>query len=102
MPEHGKIEVYIDAEIRDLIPEFLAYREKEVALLREATAGEDYQQIRNMAHRISGAGGLYGFAMICELGIKIGEAACEQDAQRLAELVDSLEEYLSKVEVKFK
>ncbi len=100
MPE--KYEVRVDAEIKELIPEFLANRDRDVVLLREASVRDDYRAMERIAHKMKGAGGSYGFARIFQYGVEIGKAALDKDTRRLAELVDGLADYLARVEVRYK
>jgi HPt (histidine-containing phosphotransfer) domain-containing protein len=101
MLERERHVVYIDEEIRELIPEFLANRARDVELLREASAKADYRTVGKVAHKMKGSGGSYGFGEIYQFGIEIGKTALDQNTNRLAELVDSLADYLSKVEIRY-
>jgi HPt (histidine-containing phosphotransfer) domain-containing protein len=53
--------VKVSKDIEDLIPAFLANRKKEVETLRAALAAGDFEQLRQVGHRMRGVGHSYGF-----------------------------------------
>jgi HPt (histidine-containing phosphotransfer) domain-containing protein len=101
MLEREKYLVYVDEEIGELIPEFLANRARDVELLREAVANADFQVMGRVAHKMKGAGGSYGFVVIYQYGMELGKAVLDRDTKRLAEIAESLSDYLEKVEVRY-
>ncbi len=101
MPEQEKYEVRIDEDIKELIPEFLAGRGRDVTLLREAVGKADYRSAGRIAHAIKGSGGSYGFVRISELAKEIGAAARNGDRELLAAMVERLADYLANVKVKY-
>ena len=96
---HEKIKVLVDPELQDLIPGFLQNRRLDVSRLQDATETDDFETIRTLGHRMRGAGGGYGFAMISELGYAIEAAAKDKDLLEIRRRVDELERYLDRVEV---
>ena len=95
-----KLFIAVDAQIAALVPRFLANRAADVDRVRAALAGADFETIRVAAHGMKGAGGSYGFPEISRLGAAMEEGARQRDAAAIAALVDSLEAYLARIEIK--
>lgn len=95
------IVVQVDADLEDLIPAFLDNRQKDVATLRRLLQEQNWEGVRALGHSLKGIGGGYGFETITEVGAALEQAAREKDASRIQELVDRLQDYLSRVQVVF-
>ena len=63
-----RITVYIDPDLEDIIPTFLANRQKDLQTLRTAMTEKDFETIRILGHRMRGDGGGYGFNAISDIG----------------------------------
>ena len=96
-----KIVVQVDPDLEDLIPGFLSNRASDLAALREALAGENFQSIQSIGHSLKGVGGGYGFTGMSEIGAAIEAAAKQQGLEELKGLIENYGEYLDAVEVKF-
>ena len=96
-----KLVIAVDAQIAALVPRFLSNRAADVGKIRAALAQADFESVRVAAHGMKGAGGSYGFAEISRLGAAIEEGARQCDAEAIAALVASLEEYLGRIEIKY-
>ncbi len=96
-----KIIVRGDADLRDLIPVFLANRRDDVGRLRQALEQADDQTVKTLAHRMKGEGGGYGFDGISTIGAAMETAIKGDDRARVRSLVDDLADYLDRVEVVF-
>ena len=53
---HDKIVIHVPVEVEDLIPSFLKKRRKDIRLMREALARQDYESIRVIGHDMKGMG----------------------------------------------
>jgi HPt (histidine-containing phosphotransfer) domain-containing protein len=95
-------EVIVRKDLEDLIPTFLANRQKEVGLLASALVAEDLATLRQLGHRMKGIGDSYGFGLITALGKRIEQFANTSDLSGLAECVAQYNEFLLKVNVRFK
>jgi len=91
--------VRIPAELRELLPRFLASRRGEVAQLRAAAAGGDFDTARRIGHVLKGVGGGYGFDEITRLGGEIERRAAR--GEEIGGLVEALGAYLDSVTVTF-
>lgn len=94
-----KFIVHVDADLEDLVPEFLENRQQDIGTMTEALTRQDFDVIRRLGHSMKGAGGGYGFEGITDIGRAIEEAARVQDAGEIRRAIDELASYLERVEV---
>jgi HPt (histidine-containing phosphotransfer) domain-containing protein len=59
----------------------------------------EFEPIRIFGHRLKGSGGAYGIAELTAMGAMIEGAAINGDSRRLEELIDSLQKFVSRLEV---
>jgi HPt (histidine-containing phosphotransfer) domain-containing protein len=93
--------VKVSKDIEDLIPVFLANRKKEVETLRAALAADDFEQLRQLGHRMRGVGNSYGFERVSILGKEIEDGARKSDKASLEAHIAAYGEYLSNVRVAY-
>ena len=96
---HYKVTVARDLE--DLIPVFMSNRRKELDTLRVALASADFDQLRQLGHRMKGVGYSYGFDHVSTLGKHIEEGARSGDRASLEARIGEYADYLAKVEIVF-
>ena len=94
-------QVTVDRDLEDLIPVFMKNRHKEVDALRIAVAAQDFEQLRQLGHRMKGVGNSYGFAHVSTLGKHIEEGARSGDRPALESSIREYAEYLAKVQIVF-
>ena len=97
--EQYKVKVAKDLE--DLIPVFLGNRKKELETLRAALAAADFDQLRQLGHRMRGVGNSYGFERVSSLGKEIEEGARSRDKASLAGHIAAYGDYLSKLQIAY-
>jgi HPt (histidine-containing phosphotransfer) domain-containing protein len=97
----GRIVVWIDPDLKAIVPDFFAFRRKDVATLAELVAQGDYARIRTIGHNLKGAGGGYGFDAISEIGQSLEQAAERQAADEVHDCMRALSDYLARVEVRY-
>ncbi|MFH1852237.1 MAG: Hpt domain-containing protein [Candidatus Neomarinimicrobiota bacterium] len=61
--------------LEELRPLFIAEMSQRIGQLREYVTSADIEQVRQLAHKIRGAGGTYGFTEISRHGSVVEEAA---------------------------
>jgi len=93
--------VRVSKDIEDLIPVFLANRKKELETLRAALTAGDFDQLRQLGHRMRGVGNSYGFERVSTLGKEIEEGARNGDRAALEAHIAAYGEYLSSVRVAY-
>jgi histidine phosphotransfer protein HptB len=96
-----KIKVQVDREIQDLVPTFLANRQRDLRALGEALKTGDFNAVRIIGHNLKGVGGGYGFHEISEIGALIEKAGKDAQTEALGELVARYARYLEAVDVEF-
>lgn len=95
------LNVKVSKDIEDLIPVFLANRKKEVETLRAALAAGDFEQLRQVGHRMRGVGHSYGFDRVSTLGKEIEDGARNNDKAALEALIAAYGHYLSNLRVSY-
>ena len=93
--------VTVARDIEDLIPVFLKNRNKEVESLRVALAAADFEQLRQLGHRMKGVGHSYGFSHVSTLGKYIEDGARAGDRATLEARIAEYAEYLAKVQIAY-
>lgn len=97
--EIESIQVYIDEDLKELIPGYLERMRSNVEEFDRLLNGKEYKNIKNIAHNMKGSGGGYGFDLLTDLGARIEQAAKVQDPELIRQYVDELSIYLDKLKV---
>lgn len=95
-PQHT---VIIAKDLADLIPAFFKNRQKEVENLRKALAADDFEQLRQLGHRMKGVGNSYGFAKVSEIGKRVEDGAKTADKAGIGTCIGEYADYLASVQV---
>jgi HPt (histidine-containing phosphotransfer) domain-containing protein len=93
--------VVVQKDLEDLIPVFMKNRHKELDSLRVALAAADFEQLRQLGHRMKGVGNSYGFTHVSTLGKYIEDGARSGDRATLQAKISEYQEYLSKVQISY-
>ncbi len=93
--------VMVAKDLEDLIPGFMRNRNKELETLKLALAAADFEQLRQLGHRMKGVGNSYGFAQVSVLGQEIEDGARSGDRASLEANIAQYGDYLSKVQIAF-
>ena len=91
--------VYVDAEIKDLVPIFLRNRLEDVKCIFEACEQSNYEEIRVLGHNMKGTGSAYGFDAISEIGAALEQCAKERNSEKVRMLANEVSVYLEHVAV---
>ena len=86
-------------DLEDLIPVFLKNRTKEVDLLRTAVGAGDFEQLKQIGHRMKGVGNSYGFSPISDFGKEIEDNAKKSDKAAVDGVIGVYADYLTKVKI---
>jgi HPt (histidine-containing phosphotransfer) domain-containing protein len=100
-PAAGRIVVSLDAELAELIDEYLANRRADVHTIADLLAAGDYEAIWGRGHNMKGVGAAYGFDYLTDLGAELEAAARRQDDGEVRRCLASLEDYLDRLDVRF-
>lgn len=93
------LRVSVDPDLSDIMDRYLEIRREELALIRQAHAEGNLEQVRFLAHRLKGTGGSYGLDELTRLGRDIESAARQEQLREADALIGELEDYLSRLEV---
>ena len=96
-----RITVVIDADLEELIPDFLKNRVTDLEKLKKSSDASDFQSIRSIGHSLKGVGGGYGFMKITELGAELEKSAKESDIDTIKRCISELQNYLEKLDIRF-
>lgn len=96
-----KVIVEVDADLADLVPNFLANRQKDLQQITAALERVDNEALRIIGHNMKGVGGGYGFGDITEFGKHIETAASDGNHAAVRKLLDEYRHYLANVEVRY-
>jgi HPt (histidine-containing phosphotransfer) domain-containing protein len=91
--------VVVEKNLEDLVPVFMNNRRKEIEALRAALDALDFEQLRQLGHRMKGVGNSYGFSKVSELGKSIEDGARSQDCAALDAMIVDYADYLERVKV---
>jgi HPt (histidine-containing phosphotransfer) domain-containing protein len=91
--------VTVAKDLADLIPAFFQNRHKELETLRVAHADRNFEQLRQLGHRMKGVGNSYGFAQVSEIGKRIEDGARKDDHTAIHGCIEEYADYLSRVQV---
>lgn len=94
-------QVKVDKDLEDLIPTFLSNRRKELDTLRAALAAADFEQLRQLGHRMRGVGNSYGFERVSDIGQRIEDAARSGDKAALEAQIAHYGDYLSRLQIAY-
>ncbi len=97
--EKNKVEV--DADLQDLIPQFLENRKKDLETLRGLVEKKDIEALAALAHKIKGSAAGYGFATLSQYAAQIEVAAKKNDFAPIPNLVTEMRSHFDNVEVLF-
>jgi HPt (histidine-containing phosphotransfer) domain-containing protein len=95
----GKIRVHVDPDLAELIPGYLANREKDIAELGNALEKKDMDAARVIGHSMKGSGGGYGFDTITDIGMCMEKAAKDGRDDAIRQQMKRLDDYLDQVEI---
>lgn len=91
--------VIVAKDLADLIPVFFRNRQKEIETLRSALAAGDFEQLRQLGHRMKGVGNSYGFATVSEIGKRVEDSARAADKAGIDACIVEYTDYLANVKV---
>ncbi|HMV87023.1 MAG TPA: response regulator [Blastocatellia bacterium] len=97
--EGAALIAYVEEDILDLIPDFLAERQLDVQRIQDGLVAADYTLIQRLGHNMKGSGAAYGFEPLTLLGKAIEECAKQRRHDEITKLHGQLADYLRKVQV---
>ena len=86
-------------EFREIVATFISELGEMLARMRHSLVCLDYQEIRELAHRLKGTGGTVGFREFTEPSHKLQIAAESHDDDTIEAMISELEELASRLEL---
>jgi PAS domain S-box-containing protein len=83
----------------DRNPIFLQNRRQDVLVMLDALDRGDFETVEFLGHGMRGAGGMFGFQAITDIGVGLEQAASSADAQMSRQWVGKLSDYLDHAEL---
>ncbi|MFC1607235.1 ATP-binding protein [Candidatus Latescibacterota bacterium] len=99
--KNEEISVLLPSDMKSLIPGFLQEMNNFCHTMREAAYHNDFTVLKEISHKIKGAGGSYGFDTISSFGKSIEEASMNNDMAEIKMKLDEFLHYLVNVEVTY-
>jgi len=93
--------VCVDADLRDIVPSFLASRRTLLAALAEAAERGDSLQVRQQAHLLAGSFALYGFHWAAEQCRRIVRDGAQLDSPSVHESIAALRQHVDGVAIRY-
>jgi len=100
-PESRSPVVEVDAELADLIPQYLSNRWADLSIAQRLLSAGSFASLANMAHKIRGSAAGYGFVRLGEIARAIETSAEAEDAADLAVHLAAYDAYLRSVRIEY-
>jgi HPt (histidine-containing phosphotransfer) domain-containing protein len=94
--------VYVDEDLKNLIPKFLAKQRIHVEKIKVALKDLNYSDLKTLGHQMKGSCGGYGFLDLGNLGAQIEKLAETQSTTDLSQKVNELEDCFYNLKVEYK
>lgn len=98
MGKQDRITVRVAAEVRDLMPAFLANRKKDLEAIEDALARADFEAIRLIGESMQGSGRGYGLDRISVFGEELVRKAASEKAADIRRTAGALAAYLARID----
>jgi HPt (histidine-containing phosphotransfer) domain-containing protein len=85
--------------LRQIVPGYLAARQKELLEMRALLAASSFAKIITIAHNLKGTGHSYGFAPLTQLGGALEHAAKQADTAAMDMQLREISDYLDRVQM---
>jgi HPt (histidine-containing phosphotransfer) domain-containing protein len=93
--------VEIDADLQELIPQFLENRKKDIASLVDLANKKDLPSIAQLAHKVKGAAAGYGFVELSDIAAQMEKLAKNGESGPLTKLAKDMDDHFNNIEVSF-
>ncbi|MGE5084681.1 MAG: Hpt domain-containing protein [Bacillota bacterium] len=97
----SKTRVEIDSDLKDLIPQFIENRKKDIDSLQSLVATHDLTAIAALAHKIKGAAAGYGFSDLSSIAAEIEKEAKNNNDASLQKLAQNMRTHFENIEIHF-
>jgi HPt (histidine-containing phosphotransfer) domain-containing protein len=95
------LDIIVDKDLEDLIPDYIGNREKEVVTLTDLFLKKEFPQIQAIGHKLRGSAGSYGFSELSDIGKELEEKAKVADSTSINHALNQYRLYLKRIKVSF-
>ena len=95
----GPTDTVVVRKFADRNPVFLQKRRQDVIVMLDALDRGDFETVEFLGHGMRGAGGMFGFQAITDIGVGLEQAAASADAKASRRWVAKLSVYLDHAEI---
>lgn len=95
----SKNTVTIDKDLQEIVPMFIDNRQKDLKEIKVFLEETDLAGIQNIAHKLAGNAGSYGFTGLGQIGADMEEACKANDLEKVQSLYQNFIDYMENVEV---
>ncbi|MGL1862197.1 MAG: transporter substrate-binding domain-containing protein [Pseudodesulfovibrio sp.] len=100
-PKTGTIEVLVDADLEDLVPEFLDELAEEMKNMTKSLDEKDFENLRRLAHGYKGAAGNYEMHDLYDIYLALENAAKIEDGAVSQVKLDQAADYLDRLTINY-
>lgn len=93
--------VEIDADLADLIPQYLENRWADLRFARQLLLKRDFPMLARTAHRVRGSAASYGFSGLGAVAEALETAARDKDLGAAQAQLDAFEAFLRAVRIEY-
>lgn len=97
----SKVIVEIDADLQDLVPQFVENRKKDLESLQQLLETCDMTGMAHLTHKIKGAAAGYGFNELSDYAALMEKASKANDLDALKDLLSRMRTHFLNVEVRY-
>ncbi|MFC1566267.1 response regulator [bacterium] len=90
--------IHINPKLEKFIAAYIKHRNEDCNTINENLKVGDTENIKHLAHKMRGSGGMYGLGEITRIGQEMEQAAQDKDIQKIEKLNEKLIEYIVKVQ----
>jgi histidine phosphotransfer protein HptB len=100
-PAQPHLTAEVDAELADLMPQYLSNRWVDLRDMRRHLAAKQYPEIVSITHRIRGTAASYGFLGLGDIADALQQAARDGDVDAIACRLDDYDRYMRTVVIRY-
>ena len=93
--------VAVDADLEDLIPDFLETKRAELDKLRNRLDNGDFEGVRQLGHKLKGTFNMYGFTFLSDACRTIESVAGQSDADMIAGQLDAIADFMNRMTITY-
>jgi hypothetical protein len=101
IPAQPQLTAEVDAELADLMPQYLSNRWVDLRDMRRCLADKTYPEIVSITHRIRGTAASYGFLGLGDIADALQQAARDGDDDAIARSLDDYDRYMRTVVIRY-